>query len=83
MRVQFVFAILLALVIAPAAMASGAAPGHHLHHDEFYSTLKRPGTDQSCCDDRDCRPGVTLYPNAERPDHVIDDLKELTDLLAI
>lgn len=54
MKMLVVFAF--AMLFASAAMASGAAPGHHLHHDEFYSKLKRPGTDKSCCDNRDCRP---------------------------
>lgn len=29
------------------------------------------------------RPGVTLYPNVDRPDHVIDGLEQLTDMLGL
>ena len=31
-------------------------PQHMELHEKFYSKLKVPGTDTSCCSDKDCRP---------------------------
>ncbi len=48
-------------VSALLLMGQGIVPHHHPPehmelHEKFYSKLKIPGTKQSCCNDRDCRP---------------------------
>lgn len=48
-------AMLLASAFAFPAVAHDPA-GHAAHHGHFYKHLKQPGTDISCCNDRDCRP---------------------------
>ena len=43
------------LMFASPCLAHDPA-GHAQHHDAFYKSLKQPGTNVSCCNDRDCRP---------------------------
>lgn len=71
MRDLLIIPILIALAFAapmivkllPApAFGQGAThgSGHHSHghaqHHDWYQRLKQPGTNASCCDNRDCRP---------------------------
>jgi hypothetical protein len=48
-------AMLFAFVFASSAIAHDHA-GHARYHENFYMGLKQPGSNVSCCNDRDCRP---------------------------
>jgi hypothetical protein len=48
-------ATLCVLMFASSTLAHDPA-GHAAHHEHFYKHLKQPGTDISCCNDKDCRP---------------------------
>ena len=49
--------ILIVALLAPASHVKAEDPtGHALHHHGFYDGLKQPGTNLSCCHDKDCRP---------------------------
>jgi hypothetical protein len=57
-KVHFLFSA--ATFLAGAIAVSGAPwaeeTGHHHYHDSDYRHWKQPGTDLSCCSDRDCAP---------------------------
>ena len=42
--------------ITAAVAAKAEEAGHHHYHDSDYRYWKQPGTDISCCSDRDCAP---------------------------
>jgi hypothetical protein len=49
---------LIAMVFASTVSAGSKAEeiGHNRFHDSHYRHWKQPGTDKSCCSDRDCIP---------------------------
>lgn len=48
-------ALVAGLCAAGSALAADPA-GHAKYHSQFYKHLMIPGTQRSCCNDRDCRP---------------------------
>lgn len=55
-RVFLGLAATLAGTITVAAAPRAEETGHHLYHDGHYRHWKQPGSDISCCSDRDCAP---------------------------
>ena len=72
--------IVALLLMSTSALADDPI-GHAKHHNDFYSKQTIPGSDLSCCNDKDCRPvkykftskgvrmligGRWIYPPAKR-----------------
>ena len=56
MRHFFIIGLTLFFSSNAFAQHNGHPPEHQALHNQFYSKLKIPTTQMSCCNDKDCRP---------------------------